>query len=369
MSALLAVSTIVSGTITAFYLFDVGDVIALPAVAERLGTTTSPRFASKQPSPAYVQYRESPVVVDGARIGIDVAGEYAVRFKVFDYGVVSIALSRSTPADWDDLLAQGAGLYENADLLHEAERLCRSFLERIRSAVTRPRDALLTEDYFVFAVSRLEGDPDAATVLATHGGAIAQLLRGERERLSDQERTEVLRHSLSYLACDLVVPTWNGAFVYDSEAGVQGAMEILEFANSQLLQFRYYDALLDRELEGIYSQLQRPFWIQSGFGRRYTRAARYVHALFVDVNELTDRTENALKIAGDVYAARLLALASGRLGLDHWKATVEDKLETLDDIYRFAVEQTAMTRGELMELAVVLILVLELGLIIAGVLK
>jgi hypothetical protein len=362
------VSTIISGTITAFYLFDVGDVIALPAVAERVGTTTASRFASKQPSPAYVQYRENPVIVDGARLGMEVPG-HVLRFKVFDYGVVSVALSRPMPPDWDDLLVQGAALYENAELLHDAERVCRSFLARIAPAVTRLREALLTEDYFVFAVSRLEGDPEAATVQTTHGGAIAQLLRGERERLSDQERTEVLRHSLSYLACDLVVPTWNGAFIYDTEAGVQGAMEILEFTNSQLLQFRYYDALLDRELEGIYAQLQGPFWVRSWFSRRYSRAARYVHALFVDVNELTDRTENALKIAGDVYAARLLALAGARLGLDHWKATVEDKLETLDDIYRFAVEQGAMTRGELMEAAVVLILVLELGLIIAGVMR
>jgi hypothetical protein len=205
--------------------------------------------------------------------------------------------------------------------------------------------------------------------MANHGDAIAQLLRGEHERLSEQERAEVLRHSVSYLASDLVIPTWNGSFVYDSEAGVQGALEILEFANSQLLQFRYYDALLDRELEGIYAQLQKPFWVQNWLGRGYSRAARHVHALFIDVNELTDRTENALKIAGDVYAARLIALTGARLGLDHWKATVEDKLETLDDIYRFAVEQMAMIRGELMEFAVVLILVLELGMILAGVMR
>jgi len=31
-------------------------------------------------------------------------------------------------------------------------------------------------------------------------------------------------------------------------------MEILEFANSQLLEFRYYDRLLDEELERIYAQ-------------------------------------------------------------------------------------------------------------------
>jgi hypothetical protein len=49
------------------------------------------------------------------------------------------------------------------------------------------------------------------------------------------------------------------------------------------------------------------------------------------------------------------------------KASVEDKLETLDDIYGFAVEQVAIARGQLMELTIVLILVFELVLFFAGI--
>jgi hypothetical protein len=44
-------------------------------------------------------------------------------------------------------------------------------------------------------------------------------------------------------------------------------------------------------------------------------------------------------------------------------------LETLDDIYRFAVEQTGMARGEALELLVVLILIFELVLFVMGVMK
>ena len=91
---------------------------------------------------------------------------------------------------------------------------------------------------------RRAADEDA--LIDRHGDTIALLLRGERHALSRQERDEVLRHRLSYLSDDLVVPTWNAAFVYDTEAGAQAALEILEFANSQLLEFRYYDDLLDR---------------------------------------------------------------------------------------------------------------------------
>ena len=117
----------------------------------------------------------------------------------------------------------------------------------------------------------------------------SRLLRAEREPLSRQERDEVLRHRISYLEHDLVVPTWNAAFVYDTEGGAAAALEIFEFANSQLLEFRYYDDLLARELARIYTELQAPAWFKGWGGRRYTRAAQQVHALFIDVNELTDR--------------------------------------------------------------------------------
>jgi hypothetical protein len=85
------------------------------------------------------------------------------------------------------------------------------------------------------------------------------------------------------------------------------------------------------------------------------------------VNELTDRTENALKIVGDVYAARLFSLVGARPDLDRWKTNVSEKLKTLDDIYRFSVERLSMVRGELLEMAIVAILVFELVLVFMGI--
>jgi hypothetical protein len=190
------------------------------------------------------------------------------------------------------------------------------------------------------------------------------MLRGERQQLSDQERDEVLRHRLSYLTDDLVVPAYNAAFVYDTDAGAMASLEILEYANSQLLEFRYHDELLESELGRIYAGL-RTRGGSRVLRRKSARAVHELHALFIDVNELTDRMENVLKLVGDVYAARLFGLASARLGLDAWKRNVEDKLQTLGDIYRFTVEQSSMTRANFLELVIVLVLVIEFGFFIA----
>ena len=76
-------------------------------------------------------------------------------------------------------------------------------------------------------------------------------------------------------------------------------------------------------------------------------------------NELDDQAVRD-ELADVLTYCHLLA---ARLGLDHWKRNVEDKLETLNDIHRFAVEQTGMAQGNLLELVIVLILVIEFGML------
>jgi len=358
-----------SGHVTAFFLYDAAEAINLQTVALLIERATRVRLTPKTTTPSYVQYQQAPLTIGGDAVGLPEAMGFRVRFKLFDYGVISVALTRALPDSWTALVDSARTWQDDPRLGATCETLCRDIVARLQPAMTAPRDELVTEDYLVFAVTDLEHHPSAERLLEEHGDDITRLLRGEREPLSRQEREEVLRNRISYLEDDLLIPTWNAAFVYDTEGGAQAAMEVLEFANSQLLEFRYYDNLLDRELASIYSQLQRPGWFKGWGGRRYTRAAQQVHALFIDVNELTDRAENALKVAGDIYTARVLTLAGARLGLDHWKANVRAKLKTLDDIYRFAVEQTAMARGEMLELMIVLILVFELVLFFMGIMK
>lgn len=359
-----------SGQISALFLFDVSESVELARLSALLKAAVHPaRVASKPAMPSYVRYQTPPLQIEGESLGLNHLDGFNVRIMVFDYGVVSLSLTRPFSGSWRELIALAHGLSVENALEAGAERLCREVVNRIRPALEEPRDTFLSEDYFVFAVSEFDGPLSADALLTEAGNDIAQLLRAELQPLSAQERDEVLRHRLSYLADDLVVPTWSTALVYDTESGVQAALEIFAFANSQLLQFRYYDELLDGRLASIYKELETRPAYNRWWPRRYTRAARQVHALFIDVTELTDRTENALKLVGDVYAARLLALAHSRLGVTMWRESVKDKLKTLDEIYRFAVDQTSMERGELLEMSIVAILVFELVLFFMGIMK
>lgn len=354
--------------VIAFYLFDVSETADLSRIPKLIGGPTVPaRLTPKPATPAYVQYDNPPLSFEGETVGIVDREGFRSRIRVYDYGVISVALSRPFEGSWNDLMTVGQTVIESAALEQFAEQVCRTVIERLRPSLTSPRSSFLSEDYVVFSVNELDRPRTADELLGEQGNNIAALLRGERQPLSEQEKSQILQHRISYLADDLLVPTWNSAFVYDTAAGAQASLEILEFANSQLLEYRHYDQVLDVQLAAIYARLQRPRRFDQWRGSLYVRAARQVHALLIDVNELTDRTENTLKFIGDIYAVRVFQMVADRLGLERWKADVEAKLQTAGDIYRFAVEQSSMSRGQFLELTVVLILVLELILILMGV--
>ena len=355
----------VSGSVHVFFLFEVAESTDLTKVRARLGDVAVPAtLYDKAAGPPAVRYMQPPTVAPGDALGVGELGGFTVRVKFYDYGVISLMLSRPFEGSWDELAAAGQDLIENDPLEDRATAACQRVVEQSREALVGVRPSFLREDYVALVANAIEGAPDAETVLERYGTHIAQMLRGERQALSRQERDEVLRHRFSYLADDLVVPAYNAAFVYDSVAASAATLEILEFVNSQLLEFRYHDELLESELTDIYAGLQQPRGLLDRFvGRRANRAARRLHTLYIDVNELTDRLENAVKLVGDLYLARLAGLSAARLGLDRWKRNVEDKLETLNDIHRFAVEQTGMAQGNLLELVIVLILIIEFGML------
>ena len=91
-----------------------------------------------------------------------------------------------------------------------------------------------------------------------------------------------------------------------------------------------------------------------------------MHSLFIEFNEVTDRNENALKFIGDIYAARLFWLVAERLVRARGRPTSKpsSRRSTISIASR---SNSAMSRGQFLELTIVLILVLELVLFFMGI--
>jgi hypothetical protein len=221
------------------------------------------------------------------------------------------------------------------------------------------RHAALIEDYLVVDIDRFDEPVDAERLLHDYSETLANVLLGETSSLSQSEIEESLRTRFSYYGDDLTIVQWDTAFIYDRRESSDAIQDILEFANSQLLELRTYDALLDRELDAIYAA-QPGGRSRSFIGRREADLAANVRYLIVDVLELIDRSSNALKVVGDAYYARIYRAAAARLGLVDWQRQIDSKLASVRDIYGFFIDQARSRRDEFLELVVILLIAIEI---------
>jgi len=182
--------------------------------------------------------------------------------------------------------------------------------------------------------------------------------------LAESEIAEVMQSRISYYMTDLTVIGWNAAFLYDTTAGAESAIQLLEYANSQLLEFRHYDELLTRELEHVYKQLEEG---TGTFARwRLARSATHLHTTLLEVAELTERVDNSIKFLSDMFSARLYKLAATKVGVPDYKDLVTQKVRTAEELYRFMVDQFNQSRAFFLELTVVIILIVELVFLFRG---
>src|SRR5260221_12947065 len=210
----------------------------------------------------------------------------------------------------------------------------------------------------------ISGNPSASQLLSSCGQQISQVVRGENAVLSEGERGEVLQSAMSYYPNDLAVLGWNAAFVYDSTAGSETTMQLLEYANSQLLEFRHYDELLTRELKSVYDFMDNGSGIWARW--RTARRASRLHTVLLDVDELTERADNAIKFLSDMFSARLYKVAASKIGVTDYKNLVNQKVHTAEELYRFMVEQFHQSRAFVLELMVVIILIIDLVWLFKG---
>src|SRR5512134_1842114 len=92
---------IASGAIHAFYLFDVAQAIDLPALHRIVGPgATSATIQDKPAGLSKVRYFVPPVVMDGTAVQLAEIDGFRVRVKAYDYGVISLMLSRPIDGPW-----------------------------------------------------------------------------------------------------------------------------------------------------------------------------------------------------------------------------------------------------------------------------
>jgi hypothetical protein len=360
-----------NGRIRALLLFDISEEIDLQKLHALLGTSPGKREpAFRHPAPDYVRYEQPPV--------LQIIGDCAAfngrplqgRIRYFNYGVASVELQMEfNQIPWLGLVQLANHWILSPELEGRAETLLRKALDgSTRPALKKAHDDWIFEDYYVVQLDPMV-QPDgtllsAEDLVRQNGVEIAQIVRGEETPLSPSERQEVLAASMSYYPADLLVAGWVAAFVYDTPAAAAPTIDLLEYANTQLLEFRYYDDVLTRVLADVYKRLEkrRNVWAQWTLARH----AEELNTIRLDYRELAERTDNAIKFLSDMFYARAYRLASARIGVTDYRNLVTDKLTTARELYESMVNEFHQGRAFLLEVMVVIILVIEIVFLFRG---
>jgi hypothetical protein len=359
-----------NGRIRALLLFDICEEIDLRQLHTLLGTSPGKREpAFRHPAPEYVRYEQSPVLqVIGECEPFDGRALQA-RIRYYNYGVASVELqTQFSCVPWLDLIQLANHWILSAELEGRALAVLRNNVGLVKPALRKPYDNWISEDYYVVQLDPIvESDGSlrsAEDLVHQNAPQIAQIVRGEETALSPSERREVLTASMSYYPADLLVAGWVAAFVYDTPYAAAPTIDLLEYANTQLLEFRYYDEVLTRVLADVYKRLEkrRTLWTQWSLARH----AEELNTIRLDYRELAERSDNAIKFLSDMFYARAYRLASARIGVTDYRNLVTDKLTTARELYESMVNEFHQSRAFLLELMVVIILMIEIVFLFRG---
>jgi hypothetical protein len=360
----------VSAAIIASRLFDVADTIDLEK-AERLWTRQPRSMATRgqlaSTAPKAIAFGVPPLEIAMAplRVRIDeTETEVATSVRLFDFGAVRLALRFSASnLPWTAFVERLTAVDRSVGPAAGSDvwsRLLREIQAIFGEAFLRPSQPGLEEDYLIGVVSAFD-EALAADELQQRIDLVP-LLSGEQRALSEGARRDLMRQRFSYYTDDLVVVTWDRAFIYDPRNDTD-AIDVLDVANAQLLEMRYYDYLLDNELPRMYDEVQAMQRIRPLLSsRRFANLARRLYALVAEVTELREKVDNALQVTEDVYLARIYTAALDLFRVPAVSASVDRKLAIIRDTYSALYEEASAGRAALVELAIVALIAIEIVL-------
>jgi hypothetical protein len=363
-----------AGTCHGLYVFDVGYEIDLERARERLSAAGTTRLRHKSASHTVAQSQSFPLIFEyAAPVGIPLPrlegqteqlhGELTI--SVYRVGALCVAWRLPFLHTLEGLVDLSVQLYGDTQFAEASRQVAQNIQESLGAAIERPRLQPEYEDYFVFQVRALE-EPDGTqspatawqpTTQAASRRHLARLLRAEEQELSEQEIEDALARPISYAPGEVIHVDWLAALMIGNE--VHDELFVLELATVELLELRLLDRQLFRGIDEAYEILAkqgRGLRLLSPLGGDLARIAR----IQADEAVLHEGVDNALKLFGDDYLARLYRAAQERFHFQEWDASIERKLNTLDSVHQKLSDLATWRRSEVLEWIIILLISAEI---------
>jgi hypothetical protein len=354
----------VRGTCHCVFAYDIGFSIDLTAAESRITSFTEREtIRHKRRAPRYFEYDPAPLRIVQTAEPIhfiqNAKASAQIELVLYDFGALTVIYHVDLTGDLSHLLDLSEELYENQLLLADSRSRVEELLKTIHPAVSKPSISRFVEDYIVFQIGSFSEPISIEQLLIEHALEIAQILRAETRKLSNDEVYDALSHRISFTTSDVAIVDWNAALLVDEDA--EDLLTILEFANVELLEMRVLDERLDDALSHAYDRLTKRTSRWFPF-RSDPADLREISRWQVDSAILFEGVNNVLKLLGDQYLARLYRLTGERFHLSDWDASILRKLDTLQSIYQKISDQIASRRMEVLEWIIIALIAISIVL-------
>jgi hypothetical protein len=344
-------NSVFSGNIYLFHSFDVGDDIQLDAI-ERSGVLkTIPLSLSK-----YFKSYHIPLVVEHPDPH---SSPQCVSCKIHNFGAVSFAYK----IPFNDTLDQVRKNIYALDNIYYEQSLndIKVVFKLIKQYITKASFFQTRSSYVVIQVNP---QPDQLTITKLkemYGGTIASLLRFETETLSEYQKDEILDAAIGYFRGDLIIIDTHATFLYDAE--YTELLDFFEFANIQQLELRYFDRVLDQQLNAIYEGRARKIPLRSYLpfiGVLTSDPVGGLGKLKADISVIIERLEGSIKLAGEPYYSELYAILIDKLGIRGWNDSIDRKFEIIKDMQQVFQHRMDAIREDSISILISILILIEI---------
>jgi hypothetical protein len=342
-----------------YRIYDIGREIDIDWLERALAQNYfTARTSFVRVKPKSIMMEDPPLMIQMHPILVEREGrtfEFSVVARVFDIGAISFCFV------YNDREADYTELENLAFLFAGQEGLAEYYVQYLKTLgeIIKPHiknfaiDPEFFEDYTIYVTDRRDDSIDPVP-----------LLTGETANISPQMRQEVVKNSLSYTVNDLVMLSWDSALICDPESPTD-IIDLIEFANVQVLELRYYDRELTRGMEKMYDDIEHADRLsQFRRSRKYHAIMAAQMEMYAEISEIIEKVDNLIKVTEDIYYARVYATTLKVLRSGQWSESVTRKIDVIRENYSMLSDEVRIQHSNFLEWVIIILIALEFVLAI-----
>lgn len=342
---------IFSGNILILWAYDIGEDINLEAVEESRTIIKTPLQLPKH----FKQYN----IPLGIELPHPHQHSYWISSKIHNFGAVSLTYKIPFNDTLENIRLhcnELANKYQQQSIFD-----AKSIYKKIEPFIAQPRFFQTSSSYIIIQVDPQPNQLDLTQLQKEYGSTIASTLRFETEMLSEVQKNEILDSAIGYFRGSLIVIDVEAAFVYEED--YDDIIDLFEFANIQLLELRFFDRLLDQQINKIYERKETSLSWKAYLpfiGTFFSDPVGQLKKLKADISVITERLESSIKIAGEPYYSEIHNLLADKLDLKSWHDGIDRKLHIVADVQTVFQQKIDTNREDLFSVLIIILIFVEL---------